>query len=186
MVNKSYRGKKADIYKTKYTGQKWDQLEDEKLEEYDAFQTYLTMGPGRSVYDMNSFLAYDDQASMIKLSTLKKWASRAIAYDAYMRDIANAAADKELDFIRLKQKKIAVAMQSLAMRKIKDMMNADTEELSTRDAIALIEKSVKIESAACEIPTEVIKNETDVKISVEHVDPELLAKLGREMVKEES
>ena len=163
----------------------WEQQNNESAESYSAFQDFLTLGPGRDLYEMNSYLAYGNYTELIRWAGRYTWMSRAKEYDKYLIQVAENQADRELAFIRIRQKKIARSMQTLGMRKVKDLLERDDiEELSMKDALMLVEKSIRIESTASELPTEIIHEKSDVNVSVEKIDPKLIEEIGRKLSEE--
>lgn len=162
----------------------WDQMDNESDEEYKMFEDFLSLGPNRNVYTMVEFLEYRDIKSTLYTTKFKnKWESRAKAFDKYMLELDEKKANEELQFIRMKQKKLARAMSILGQKKIQKILKSEEEidEMTLKDCISLIDKATRLEMLLTNQPSEIIKNETDLKVEVEHIDPELLKKLGKEL-----
>jgi len=137
------------------TKKTWEQLKDESDEDYEIFLDYLSLGPSRSIYTMLEFLQYKElKGSIYRLKFINDWESRSKAYDRFIFEQDELKANEELQFIRIKQKKL----------------------------ISLIDKATKLEMLLNNQPSEIIKNETDMKVEFENVDPELIKKLGKEII----
>jgi len=170
------------------TKKAWEQLENESDEEYEIFLDYLSLGPSRSVYTMLEFLQYKDlKNSIYRIKFVNKWESRANSYDKYLFEQDELKANEELQFIRIKQKKLASIMAILGQKKIQKILKSEEEidDMSLKDCISLIDKATKLEMLLNNQPSEIIKNETDMKIEFEDVDPELIKKLGKEITSKE-
>jgi len=162
----------------------WEQLENESDEDYEIFLDYVSLGPSRSIYTMLEFLQYKDlKSSIYRMKFVNDWESRANAYDRYLFEQDELKANEEMQFIRIKQKKLAKVMAILGQKKIQKILKSEDEidEMSLKDCISLIDKATKLEMLLTNQPSEIIKNETDMKIEVEEIDPELLKKLGKEI-----
>ena len=167
----------------------WEQLENESDENYEIFLDYISLGPSRSIYTMLEFLQYKDlKSSIYRMKFVNDWESRANAYDRYLFEQDELKANEEMQFIRIKQKKLAKAMAILGQKKIQKILKSEEEidDMSLKDCISLIDKATKLEMLLTNQPSEIIKNETDMKIEFEDIDPELLKKLGKEITNVDS
>jgi len=166
------------------TKKAWDQLERESDEDYEIFLDYVSLGPSRSIYTMLEFLQYKDlKSSIYRMKFVNDWESRANSYDKYLFERDELKANEELQFIRIKQKKLASIMAILGQKKIQKILKSEKEidDMSLKDCISLIDKATKLEMLLNNQPSEIIKNETDMKVEFENVDPELIKKLGKEI-----
>lgn len=167
------------------TKKTWEQLKDESDEDYEIFLDYLSLGPSRSIYTMLEFLQYKElKGSIYRLKFINDWESRSKAYDRFIFEQDELKANEELQFIRIKQKKLAKVMSILGQKKIQKILKSEEEidEMSLKDCISLIDKATKLEMLLNNQPSEIIKNETDMKVEFENVDPELIKKLGKEII----
>ena len=157
----------------------WDRQLGESKAAYRLFCVYRDLGPTRTYKDVAEYCSRNPGVISGYASKFQ-WKKRAEAYDDHKRRIMQERLRTEILEARIRQQALGELMQDTAKKGI-ELLKDDLGEIKPADLIRLGEIGAKLEANALGSPTEIIREEKvgEVKHTVEVVDPEIAAELGR-------
>lgn len=164
----------------------WDRQPGESERSFLAFLRYLEIGRTRNYIKVaqTTEICY---SRVCKYANKYDWKARANDHDVVKEEEFRVKLDEEILQSRIRQQRIGESMQVLGECGV-NMLNEHIEELSPQDVSKLIDIGVKIERLALGDATEIqdVKTESNVKVQIEEIDPEIAAKIGKMIAIESS
>ena len=165
----------------------WARLGDESDAAFFSFREYLALGPQRNMESYVSFYSKLNNKNVPVWYVDFRWDERAKLYDAYVLENMDKGSEDSLKFLENKQKGLLECMRILADKKLKTLINSSEEEITPYDTIRLIELSIKLEQLLQDKPTEIVEQQGEPTVVIESVtvDPDIIKKIGRELITED-
>jgi hypothetical protein len=174
--------------------QPWLKLAEENAQQYEAFEQYRDLGPGRSLELLidqirpskaltdgtdakrrlmlrhvarNGQLDADTPFSyqVLTWSNRFRWAFRAEQFDRHVAQLASEQVAKEHVAMLTRHVAISMQLQEKALSRLRDM---DPSELTSKEVLAYLKEAVELERISREIPRPTITS----RGGEEPVDPE--------------
>lgn len=146
------------------TEQPWERQKGESAQAFEAFLTYLQMGPERSIRAVSQRLA-KSKTIIDRWSRTYGWVERCRAWDNHLRQEARRAAVAEVRQMNKRHANMALQMQTAAMQALKelgsDMVNPKNFAAIMRLATDLERQSLEDQAAAYRNDTQDTEREDD-------------------------
>lgn len=157
----------------------WDRIPSESIAQFKLFCKFLEMGRTRSCRKIAD-LCGRNNSHIYKMSSQFSWLNRANDYDMMKDEEMRVKLDSEILQSRVRQQALGGEMQKLAEKGL-EMLNEIPEDLSPQDISRLIDVGTKIENLALGKSTEISESnvKSEVKVSVEEIDPEIAKEIGK-------
>lgn len=133
--------------------QPWEQQENESPEAYEAWTTYLDMGPERNIRAVALKLGKSDTL-VFRWSgpQMHGWQARLRAWNRHEARVVNERVVLGKAAQREKQIKIGSNLQVQALKKLTAMSPEEISKLSVNEMVALLKAGVEFETKARAVP----------------------------------
>lgn len=140
----------------KRTEQPWERQKGESAQAFEAFLTYLQMGPERSIRSVSQKLA-KSKTIIDRWSRNNHWVERCRAWDNCLQQEARKAAVSEVRQMNKRHVTMAQEIQKAAMQALKEM---GSDMVNPKNFAAIVKLGTELERQSLEAQAAAYRNDT--------------------------
>lgn len=130
----------------KKTDQSWERQKGESAQAFEAFLTYLELGPERSLHAVGQRLG-KSRGLMERWSSANHWVERCRAWDNHLQQEARRAAVAQVRQMNKRHANMALQIQEAAMKALKEL---GCNMVNPKNFAAIVKLSTELERQSLE------------------------------------